>query len=286
MKVLITGGGGQLGGALQISAPEWAYLIALERSECDISDSQQISDTLESHRPELVINAAAYTAVDDAESNVEAARNANAIAPGLLAEAAARTGARFVHISTDFVFDGLKSSPYAPDDAASPTSVYGQTKWDGEKAVRTALPDSLIVRTSWVYGANGQNFVNTMLRLMAERDEVRVVADQIGTPTHALSAARTIWALAGLSATGIFHVTDSGAASWYDLAVAVQEEALAIGLLQKSVPIIPIGTKDYPTPARRPAYSVLDKSATNVLIGPAAHWRQELRVMLKEKLDG
>ena len=286
MKVLILGGTGQVGGALQLTAPDWAEVTALERSDCDIGDVRGVEAAINDHAPVLVINAAAYTAVDAAEHDSESAHRINGIAPGLLAQAAAQGGAGLVHLSTDFVFNGFKSSPYLPDDAAEPLSVYGQSKWDGEQAVRAALPGALILRTSWVYSAGGQNFVNTMLRLMAERDELRVVADQVGTPTHAPGLARSIWALAGLSATGTYHVTDSGAASWYDFAVAIQEEALDAGLLQKAIPIIPIATADYPTPAKRPAYSILDKRATNELIGPAAHWRVPLRAMIKEKANG
>ena len=148
--------------------------------------------------------------------------------------------------------------------------------------MQAALPAALIVRTAWVYDATGANFVRTMLRLMRERDEVRVVADQIGTPTHAAGLARAIWALVTARASGIFHWTDAGVASWYDFAVAIQEEAFALGLLERMVPVVPIATSDYPTPARRPAMSVLDKRATWAITGVAAHWRQELRAALKE----
>jgi dTDP-4-dehydrorhamnose reductase len=286
MKALIFGGTGQVGGALQLTMPNWAEVVALERADCDIANAQAVEAAISDHAPVLVINAAAYTAVDAAEQDAEMAHKINGVAPGLIAEAAVRAGAGVVHISTDFVFDGLKSSPYLPNDSANPLSVYGRSKWEGEQAVRAALPGALIIRTSWVYNAGGQNFVNTMLRLMAERDELRVVADQVGTPTHAANLARSIWSLAGLGASGTYHVTDSGAASWYDFAVAIQEEALEQGLLQKAIPIIPIATADYPAPAKRPPYSILDKSATNELLGPAAHWRVPLRAMIKEKANG
>ncbi|MFQ3666287.1 MAG: sugar nucleotide-binding protein, partial [Sphingomonadaceae bacterium] len=160
---------------------------------------------------------------------------------------------------------------------------YGRTKLAGERAVFAAHAAPLLVRTAWVHAARGHNFVATMLRLMAERDEVRVVCDQVGTPTHATSLARAIWALLATGATGIFHWTDAGVASWYDFAVAIQEEALAAGLLGRAVPILPIRTEDYPTPARRPACGILDKSATYALIGPARHWRAELRDALAER---
>jgi dTDP-4-dehydrorhamnose reductase len=200
-----------------------------------------------------------------------------------LARGAAAVGARLVHVSTDFVFNGLSGIPYAPEAPTAPLGVYGRTKRQGEIA---AGPDALIVRTAWVYGSQGGNFVRTMLRLMAERDEVRVVADQVGTPTFASSLADALWRLHAAGAKGLFHYTDSGAASWYDFAVAIQEEALAIGLLARAVPVIPIATSDYPTPAARPHYSVLDKSATFALLGGAApHWRVNLRKMLKDILD-
>ncbi|MBO9574361.1 MAG: dTDP-4-dehydrorhamnose reductase [Sphingobium sp.] len=281
MKVLVTGAGGQLGQALQASAPAGARIVALGHSALDIGDADAVAATVAGHEPDLVINAAAYTAVDKAESDAEAANRINGAAPGHLARAARVAGGRFVHVSTDFVFDGSSGVPYAPDHPTAPLGVYGASKLAGEEAVQAADPDALIVRTAWVYGVIGHNFVRTMLRLMAERDEVRVVADQVGTPTFAGSLAQAIWDLSAAGAGGIHHWTDSGAASWYDFAVAIQEEALAIGLLNRTVPVIPIATSDYPTPARRPSYSVLDKSAAIAIVGSAPpHWRVNLRHML------
>lgn len=281
MKVLITGAGGQLGRALQATVPAGVDPVALDRAALDIGDAAAVMARVRDLAPALVINAAAYTAVDKAESDAVAAHRINAEAPGHLAAAAAAVGARFIHVSTDFVFDGTSGTPYRPDHPTAPLGVYGATKLAGEQAVRSAQPDALIVRTAWVYGDAGHNFVRTMLRLMAERDEVRVVADQIGTPSYATGLARALWALDAAGATGIHHWTDSGAASWYDFAVAIQEEALAIGLLTRAVPVIPIATSDYPTPARRPSYSVLDKSAAVALVGACApHWRVHLREML------
>ncbi|OJY69526.1 MAG: dTDP-4-dehydrorhamnose reductase [Sphingobium sp. 66-54] len=281
MKVLLTGASGQLGRALQATAPAGAALTALDRAALDIGDAVAVTARVRKVAPDLVINAAAYTAVDKAESDAEAARRVNAEAPGHLAAAAAKAGARFIHISTDFVFDGASGTPYRPAHPTAPLGVYGATKLAGERAVQGAHPGALIVRTAWVYGDTGHNFVRTMLRLMAEREEVRVVADQIGTPTYAAGLARALWALDAAGATGVHHWTDSGAASWYDFAVAIQEEALTLGLLARAVPIVPIATSDYPTPARRPAYSVLDKSAAIALVGAAApHWRVHLRDML------
>jgi dTDP-4-dehydrorhamnose reductase len=286
MKVLIAGSAGQLGRALQATAPRGAQLVAPPESDFDILNEGQVARLADETRPDLLINAAAYTAVDRAESEREIAEAVNAAAAGRLARAAADAGARFVHVSTDFIFNGQSALPYPPDAAAAPLGVYGETKLNGERAVQAAHPSPLIVRTAWVYAAAGNNFVRTMLRLMAERDEVRVVADQVGTPTHAAGLARAIWALDAAGATGPFHWTDAGVASWYDFAVAIQEEALAIGLLDRAVPVVPIRTSDYPTPARRPAMSVLDKSATWALIGPAAHWRAELRLALAEMRKG
>lgn len=280
MRVLVAGSGGQLGRALAATVPAWATLLAPPEADFDICNAAQVAAVVAAARPDLVINAAAWTAVDKAEAEEETALAVNATAVGHLAGAAARAGARFVQISTDYVFDGQACSPYAPDAPPAPASAYGRTKLAGEVAARGAHPAPLIIRTAWVYAAAGNNFVKTMLRLMAERDEVRVVADQIGTPTHAASLARAIWALQAHS--GTFHWTDAGVASWHDFAQAIQDEALRLGLLTRAVPVIPIRTVDYPTPARRPAYGVLDKTATWSITGPARHWRHELIDCLKE----
>jgi dTDP-4-dehydrorhamnose reductase len=230
-----------------------------------------------------VFNAAAYTAVDKAESEPEAAHRLNALAPGLIAAAARAAGARTVQLSTDFVFDGCAASPRAPGDLVGPQGVYARTKLEGEQRAAGADPDALIVRTAWVYAPRGANFVNTMLRLMKERDALRVVANQVGTPTWAPSLAAALWTLAGAGAKGLLHYTDAGVASWYDFAVAIEEEGRAAGLIERPVAVAPIATADHPTAARRPAYSVLDKSAAWALIGrPAAHWRVNLRANLQE----
>ncbi len=281
MKILLTGAGGQLGRALQANAPAQTDIIALDHATLDIGDEAAVMDLVAENEPDLVLNAAAYTAVDRAEGDADTAFRVNAQGAGNLAAAAAGQHARFVHVSTDFVFDGTSGSPYRPDHSTAPLGVYGESKLAGERAALEAHPSALIVRTAWVYGVTGNNFVRTMLRLMAERDEVRVVADQIGTPTFADSLAAALWSLDAAGAKGVHHWTDSGAASWYDFAVAIQEEALAVGLLTRAVPVIPITTADFPTPARRPAYSVLDKSSAVALVGaPAPHWRVNLRKML------
>jgi dTDP-4-dehydrorhamnose reductase len=280
MRVLIAGSGGQLGRALAATAPAGITLIAPPEAEFDICNATQVADVVAAARPDLLINAAAWTAVDKAEAEEAAAHAANATAVQHLASAAAREASRFVQVSTDFVFDGHASAPYTPDAQPNPISAYGRTKLAGEAAARTAHPAPLIVRTAWVYAATGNNFVKTMLRLMTERDEIRVVADQIGTPTHALGLARAIWALQAHS--GIYHWTDAGVASWYDFAAAIHDEALALGLLTRPSRVLPIRTEEYPTPARRPSYGVLDKSATWAVTGPARHWRHELAHCLKE----
>lgn len=277
MKFLIAGAGGQLGRALQASVPAGSTFLAPPEDDFDITDAARVAAIVAASGATHLVNAAAYTAVDKAEGDLEVARRINVDAVATLADAARAAGIGFIHVSTDFVFDGNASTPYAPDAPTSPIGVYGETKRDGEIA---AGADALIVRTAWVYAAAGNNFVKTMLRVMAERDEVRVVADQIGTPTHALGLARAIWSLADAGAKGHFHWTDAGAASWYDFAVAIQEEAVALGMLTRAVPVIPIRTSDYPTPAKRPSYSVLDKTTTWAITGPARHWRAELRECL------
>lgn len=282
MKALVTGANGQLGRCMAQAAPAGVEIVAAGSAQLDIRDAAAVEAFVSGARPDLIFNCAAYTAVDKAESEEDAALAVNAHGVSHLADAARRHDARLVHVSTDFVFDGCSGVPYRPDAPAGPTGAYGRTKLAGERA---AGEDALIVRTAWVYGPVGHNFVRTMLRLMAERDEVRVVADQIGTPTYAPSLASALWALAGTGARGIHHYTDSGAASWYDFAVAIQEEALAAGLLDRAAPVIPIATRDFPTPAVRPHYSVLDKGDTFALLGGAApHWRVNLRRMMKEMI--
>lgn len=278
MKSLIVGSKGQLGRGLQATAPDGAALTCVDVDELDITQPDAVQSRLRSERPDIVINAAAYTAVDRAEQEEGVALAINGTAVGTLAKAARDVGARFAHVSTDFVFDGTAGIPYAPAAATNPISAYGRTKLAGEQQ---AGDDALIVRTAWVYAPVGGNFVRTMLRLMSERPEIRVVADQVGTPTYAPALASAIWRLLENGARGLHHYTDSGACSWYDFAVAIQEEALLAGLLSQKVNIIPISADEYPTPARRPHYSVLDKRATFAAMGYVApHWRENLRIML------
>lgn len=285
---MITGSAGQLGYELQRTAPRDAALLPVDIDTLDLTDADAVDAFIGTHRPSTIINGAAYTAVDRAESEPDLAHKVNVTAAASLAQAARRHGARVIQISTDFVFGGATARPWRPDDPTAPQSVYGTTKRDGETAVHAALGSrALVIRTAWLYSAHGGNFVKTMLRVMRERNEVRVIADQIGTPTWAHSLARTIWAAVfqpGVS--GTLHWTDAGVASWYDFAVAIQEEALGRGLLERSVPVHAIATSEYPTPAARPSYSVLDKSDTIRLLGvEPTHWRVNLRQMLDEVRD-
>ena len=285
MKVLVTGAGGQLASELQLCAPAHVHIVALGRAELDIVDEAAVQRVMETHRPTVVINAAAYTAVDRAESESARAYAVNADGPGYLARTCAAQDARLIHVSTDFVFSGEACHPYRPDDATAPVSVYGASKLAGEQQVREVLGDAaVIVRTAWVYSRIGNNFVKTMLRLMAEREQLSVVADQVGTPTWAYALAGALWRVVERPQVGgTLHWTDAGIASWYDFAVAIEEEARTQGLLTHRVEIKPIAATDYPTPAKRPAWSVLDKTDTwRQLDCAGLHWREALRRMLAD----
>ena len=265
-SILLTGAGGQLGRAL--SEREWpgdVQLVARTRAEMDIGDAAMLA-SCDLSRFDAVINAAAYTAVDKAEEDIEAAWRGNAIGPALLARACRQAGAALVHISTDYVFDGSASVPLQPGDPVAPRSVYGASKLAGEIAIRSSLADHAIIRTAWVYGAGGRNFVSTMLRLARERAAVSVVDDQVGSPTQAgdlaEAAARTALALIGNDdprLRGTYHFTNSGAASWAGFAAEIFRLSAERGGPSAQVNRIP--TRDYPTPATRPAYSVLDSTA-------------------------
>lgn len=287
MKVLVTGGTGQLGYELQQTVPSSVSLVLTDRQTLDISNQNNVRSVIEQHQPDVVINSAAYTAVDKAESEPELARLINADGAEYIAQACKALGARLIHISTDFVFDGQQPYPYLPSDKTNPLGVYGQTKWEGEQRVQNILDDALIVRTAWLYSSHGHNFVKTMLRLMAERDSLGVVADQVGTPTWTGTLAQAIWsAVERPNLKEIYHWSDAGVASWYDFAVAVQEEALALGMLENPIPLRPLRTADYPTPAKRPAYSVLDKTSSwQDFELEGLHWREGLRQMLKRLKD-
>lgn len=288
-NVLLTGANGQLGYELQQSAPATINLIATSSETLDITRSRQINLAIEQYQPDCIINAAAYTAVDKAESDDEQAYLVNNTAPALIAQAIAARAEKgqriqLIQVSTDFVFDGQQATPYTPDaETNSPLGVYGASKLAGEQAVTRYLPDALIIRTSWLYSAHGNNFVKSMLRLMQEKEQLGIVYDQVGSPTWANTLANTIWGLFAQNAAGIYHCSDNGVASWYDFAAAIQEEAVGLDLLNKTIPLRPIRSSEYPTPAQRPAYSVMDKSATEGLLGSTLpHWRVSLRKMLNQ----
>jgi dTDP-4-dehydrorhamnose reductase len=264
MKILITGGEGQLG--TELIAQSKAYgieILAPTMVEMDLTHPSNVDRFWNDFQPAAVINAAAYTAVDRAESEPELAFAVNAEAPAYIARRCSREGIPLIHISTDYVFDGRKGSPYLEDDPLAPLGVYGRSKADGESAVRSALDRHLIIRTAWLYSAHGANFVKTVMRLAAQRDELRVVDDQVGSPTHAQDLAGAILSIAGrIDAKGAFpwgtyHYCGNGVTSWYGLARQVIELLVAAGRMA-SFRLTPISTAEYPTPARRPAYSVLD----------------------------
>lgn len=285
-RVIVTGVNGQLGGELTRAAPHAAGVKACSRSDLDLTDPASVDRVIEQYQPEWIINAAAYTAVDRAESEPDEAFRVNADGPRDLASAARRSGARLIHISTDFVFDGERGRAYEPGDEPSPMNAYGRSKLAGERYVREVLGDqATVIRTAWVYARGGRNFVNTMLRLMTERDEVQVVADQVGSPTWARSLAEMIWrtVLRSPAPGGIYHFTDAGVASWYDFATAVREEGLAAGILNDPAEVVPVTTEAFPTPAGRPPFSVL---ACRLPAGledyRRRHWRDALRRMLAQ----
>jgi dTDP-4-dehydrorhamnose reductase len=284
MKVLIIGANGQLGSELLKICPNDCRAVGMDVPEIDITDPADVDRAMAAHTPDWVINCAAYTQVDKAETDADAAHAVNCTGPANLARAVKANQARLVHISTDFVFSGDQSRPYKPDDKAEPESVYGKTKLAGEQAVSDILGnEALIIRTAWLYAAHGSNFVKTMIRLMEEKEVLTVVDDQVGTPCWAKGLAQAVWAAVEKRLTGVFHWTDAGVASWYDFAVAIQEEALAAGLLDRTIPVLPIPGHQYPTPAHRPDFSVLDKSDLVAAIGITPdHWRRQLRCMLQE----
>lgn len=283
-KALITGAAGQLGRELIGMAPPGWVALPYTSAELDVSRADMVADVLRRERPSLVINAAAYTAVDAAERESERAEAVNARGAGHVAGECRRLGARLIQLSTDYVFDGAQRHPYLPEDPPHPLGVYGRTKLMGEREVtRISGGDALILRTAWLYSNEGRNFVLTMLRLLKERDEIGVVCDQVGTPTWCRSLAEAVWAAADRpSLKGLHHWTDDGVASWYDFAVAIAEEARALGYVGRAVAIRRLLTDEYPTAAPRPAYSVLDASATSAALElPRRHWRFNLHLMMQ-----
>lgn len=307
MKILITGQGGQLAWELEQTSPHSLEVNCLSSKELDISNQEIVNQVLSSFNPDVVINAAAYTAVDKAETDQNKAYAVNALGSEYLALACKELKAKLIHVSTDFVFDGTSPTPYQTDDKTNPINVYGASKLAGDIKVNEILgSDATIIRTAWVYSAHGNNFVKTMLRFMAEREQLGIVYDQVGTPTWAKGLAKMIWSLIKLERhkTGektpslqalqpssiegrtealLLHWTDAGVCSWYDFAIAIQELAIEKGMLDKAIPIRPIPASAYPTPAARPSFSVIDKTSSELESGiETIHWRKQLSDMLDE----
>jgi len=279
--ILITGAQGQLGPVLRDVLQAHGDVRATTRRELDLAQPDSIVETVRAMRPHIILNAAAYTAVDRAEEEPDAAYAVNARAPGVLADEAKKLGALLVHFSTDYVFDGEARTPYREDAPTAPLNVYGASKLAGEQAILATGAPALVFRTSWVYGARGANFLLTIRRLAAERDELRIVADQIGVPnwTHTLAHAVARVLAAGAqeagARAGVYHLASSGEASWYDFARAIVGPA-------SSTRVVPITTAEFPRPARRPAYAVLDTAKFQRAFGfGLPHWRDELDSCLR-----
>jgi dTDP-4-dehydrorhamnose reductase len=287
VKILLTGSHGQVGRELQFTLAPLGEVISCDRSQADLARPESLRKLIQSCKPDIIVNAAAYTAVDRAESDGELAHTVNAIAPMVMAQEAQKLKARLLHISTDYVFDGSKNTPYLETDPVNPLGSYGRSKLAGEQGIQEYCENFAILRTAWVYGVYGKaNFVKTMLHLAREREVLNVVVDQIGSPTGAREIAIAIAALLQTDARGIYHYTQSGVASWYDFAVAIFEEARAIGLSLNIRQVNPITSDQYPTPARRPHYSVLSgKKMADCWGTIPAHWRTTLRQSLPGFLE-
>ncbi len=286
MRILITGARGQLGSSLCETAPAGADIIATDVHNLDLLQTGALAAELDKHSPALIINAAAYTAVDKAESEPDLARAINATAVAAIAAWCTANDARLVHISTDFVFAGDNPEPRKPDDVTGPLSVYGKTKLAGEQAALQGCRQTRLIRTSWVYSEHGHNFVKTMLRLGAERDALTVVDDQVGSPTYARNLALAVWRLVEVwPDERVLHFSDAGEISWRGFAQAIFAEAVELGMLAKAPTVAPTSTKEYGAPAPRPAYSVMDTSLTAATLGiDMIPWRTALREMLR-RLD-
>ncbi|MBU34758.1 MAG: dTDP-4-dehydrorhamnose reductase [Alteromonas sp.] len=283
MKIVVIGNAGQLSYELVRILGE--DTICLGPEDTDITKLDVLSATLAQLAPDVIINAAAYTAVDKAEEDQALCHAINAAAVENLAKYCKQAGAFLVHVSTDYVFNGHKDSPYLPNDPIEPQGVYGKTKADGEKALLDILPEaSCLIRTAWVYSAHGNNFVKTMLKLMADKPQLTVIDDQIGTPTWAKGLADACASAAQNKTVGVYHWTDEGVASWYDFALAIQELGLEKGFLDSAIPVLPIPSSQYPTPAKRPHYSVLDKTSAREAFATCnpTHWRKQLSAMMDE----
>lgn len=283
MKIIVIGKSGQLAWELSQLSSAKHEIVCLGRNNINLTEHSSVAETLKKNKVEAVINASAYTAVDKAESDVENAYALNAKAVGNLAQACNVLSVPFIHISTDFVFHGDKGAPYLPDDEINPLGVYGASKAEGEQLITEFYPEnSAIIRTSWVYSTHGNNFVKTMLNLMNTKPELGIISDQIGSPTYAKGLAEACISGIENNLTAIHHYTDTGVASWFDFAVAIQQFGLELGLLDKKIPIKPISTSQYPTPAKRPHYSVLDKSSLTDALPKLSliHWQTQLHTMM------
>jgi dTDP-4-dehydrorhamnose reductase len=285
LKILVTGANGQLGKEALLAFTALGHSVTgIGRHQLDLAGAADVvAHAIAAHRADWVVNCAAYTQVDRAEEEADLAFAVNRDAAGAVAEGARQGSSRLLHLSTDFVFGGGQATPYREDDRSDARNIYGQSKWQGEQAVREVLPRALIVRTAWVYGKHGGNFVKTMLRLMAERDEIRVVDDQLGSPTWTADIVRAMQCLMENDAAGTYHFTNEGVASWYDLAHAVHALAPALGYAVKTEKLQPIASGQWPCAAERPAYSVLSKEKIRpVLAYDIPHWRDSLCRMLRE----
>jgi dTDP-4-dehydrorhamnose reductase len=291
MKLLLLGGNGQVGRELRRSLPALGEVIVATRDGADadaVADfdrPESLGALVQRIAPDVVVNAAAYTAVDRAETDVDAAFRVNADAPAAIAEACKAIDALLVHYSTDYVFDGQATRPYREDDATGPLGVYGASKLAGEQAIGDSGARHAILRTAWVYAAQGKNFLLTMMRLADEREELRVVNDQFGAPTPSAWIADATTALLrhGVAQSGTWHLTAQGHSSWHEFASTIMDEAQALGLLRRKPRVLPIATADYPTPARRPRYSLLDTARLQRDFGIVPpDWRDGLRRTLRE----
>lgn len=281
--VLVTGAEGQLGRETVLALQSKGFdVVGLGRKELDFIQPERVSEIVADHKADWVINCAAYTQVDKAEQEQHKARVINGDSAGAVAEGVKSYGGNLVHISTDFVFAGNQSRPYKESDSVNPTNVYGETKLVGEQKVLAILERAIVLRTSWVYGLHGNNFVKTMLRLAAERNQLQVVNDQIGTPTWTSDIVDAILALLVKPQAGLFHFSNSGEVSWYDFAVEIIAKGKQLGFPIKTEKVLPIPSSSYPTAARRPAYSVLDKAKIDsVLDYPIPNWSVSLDKMMK-----
>jgi dTDP-4-dehydrorhamnose reductase len=291
IRLALVGANGMLAGAVRSLAPENYDLVLLDLPDFDLTDKDRVLSVMNQVRPDVIVNCAAYTNVDGCETNEETALLVNGSGPGYLAEAAKKLDATLVHVSTDYVFDGTKNSPYTEEDVTNPQSAYGRSKLLGEKTIlESGLEKFFIVRTSWLYGPGGKNFVETIARLAKEREELRIVDDQVGSPTFTDDLARAIFNLLALDTPhasrltphGLYHFADEGECSWYEFAETIVAHLLEAETPLKMKRILPIATHEYPLPATRPAYSVFSKEKYRRAVGAEVpHWRESLARFFK-----